>query len=136
MISPIGNDEMIVIFFYYKAFLFHKKCLQTIKKKTFFFVVFDLDLGIAQTANQPVSFVLGFLFFAINLISLLFFCRFQLVDIRTTWNSVDQPVSFSFLFLRCWGVLFFVINLISLLFFCRFRLVNMFGRLGIARTNQ
>src|SRR2546423_9465835 len=95
-----------------------------------------------NSVDQLVSFIFlvlrcwGVLFFVINLISLLFFCRFWLVDVQTTWNSVDQPISFVFLFLRCWGVLFFVINLISLLFFCRFRLVNMFGRLGIARTNQ
>ena len=44
MIGPIGNDKMIVIFFYYKAFLFHKKCLQTLQtiKKKLFFCSFQL----------------------------------------------------------------------------------------------
>src|SRR5256885_7988409 len=79
-----------------------------------------------NSVDQLVSFVFlflrcwGVLFFVINLISLLFFCRFWLVDVQTTWNSVNQLISFVFLFLRCWEVLFFVINLISLLFFFRF----------------
>src|SRR4051812_35047986 len=99
MINPIENNEIIVIFFIYKAFLFYEKCLQTkkINKKTplpFFFVVFDLDLGIAQTRKPTINFrftfLEGFLFFAINLISFLFFCRFQLVDVQTIWNSADQ----------------------------------------------